>query len=149
MKTRTKILSVLVALLPAALAVVAVKLEDPRELVQLESEAQASDDTITFLDPLVVRPDRSLPEAVRYELGLSESSIPHHRHHHRGHNVSFKSPVSGVGARKVSPCVRRNGITICDPKAHTRTPISRRPRRHRSWYLPERSTNELKPFGTE
>lgn len=154
MKTRTKTLvGILVALLPAALATVAIQLEDPREFIRLGEPAEVSQADVTFLSADTVRPDRTFSEAVKYELGLVQvkpQATPrrHHRHHHhRAHNVSLKTPVAGVGAHKAAPCTRRDGITICDPKALTRTKTDRRPRRSRSWYLPERETQKLEPFG--
>lgn len=153
MTTRTKILSVLIALLPAALATVAVNLESPPEFVQLGETSQV-EVAVIEVPEVTVRADRTLPEAVRYELGLPKDEPVkrhhrHHRHHHRGHNVSFQTPVAGVGARKAAPCTRRDGITICDPKALTRTRVDRRPRRSRGWYLPERETHTLEPFGSK
>jgi len=149
MTTRTKIISVLIALLPAVLATVAVKLESPPEFVQLGQTPQVEASVIR-LPEVKIRPDRTFPQAVRYELGLETPIRRHHRrhHHHRRQDVSSESTFSVV-APKGPPCIRRNGITICDPQAHTRTKIDRRPRRHRSWYLPKRDTATLEPFGNE
>lgn len=158
MKTRTKILSVLVALLPAALATVAVKLEAPPEYVQLGETTQVAEAVIEIPE-VTIRPDRTFSEAVKYELGLKSSEtkpVRRHHRHHRHHNVSFQTPVAGVGAHKpgtsptgAAPCTRRDGITICDPKALTRTRVDRKPRRSRGWYLPERKTQSLEPFGSK
>jgi len=151
MKTRTKIaVGILATLLPALVGSIAVQLEGPREIVQLgAAEAQAAQASVVFLNPDVIRRNRTFEEAVKYELGLTRPDdtepLRRHRHHHRGQNVS----VAPGKVHKVSPCTRRDGITICDPKALTRTKIDRRPRRSHSWYLPERETQTLEPFGTE
>jgi hypothetical protein len=156
MKTRTKTLvGILVALVPAALATVAIKLEPPREFVKLGQEDPVEAASFEVLPEVIITPDRTFPEAVRYELGISPERVRKHRRHHRHHRHHYRAQNVSLAPGKVKqpagppPCVKRNGITICDPKADTRTPITRRPRRHRSWYLPERPTNELEPFGNE
>jgi hypothetical protein len=158
MKTRTKIVGILVALLPAVLCAAAVQLEGPPEVVKLgESPDQASEPSITFLthDTIRPKPIRTLSEQVRYEFGLEAPKVrKHRRHHHRRHHRSRPVSYSPPALPKAPPkapvlCMRTNGVTICDPKAHTRTKIDRRPRRDRSWYLPERRTDQIDPFGNE
>jgi hypothetical protein len=162
MKTRTKIVGILVALLPAVLCAAAVQLEGPPEMVKL-GEGAIEEPSITFLthDTIRPKPIRTLSEQVRYEFGLEAPKVRKHRRHHRKHHwkhhrhlrprpASYKAPALPEAPPKAPVlCVRRNGITICDPKAHTRTKIGRRPRRGRSWYLPERRTNRIEPFGDE
>jgi hypothetical protein len=157
MKTRTKIVGILVALLPAVLCAAAVQLEGPPELVKLgEGLDQASEPSITFLthDTIRPKPIRTLSEQVRYEFGLEAPKVRKHRRHHhrrpRPRPASYKAPALPKAPPKAPVlCMRTNGITICDPKAHTRTKIDRRPRRGRSWYLPERRTDQIEPFGDE
>jgi hypothetical protein len=158
MKTRTKIVvGILVSLLPAVLCAAAVQLEGTSEVVKLEEVSnQASKPSITFLtyDTIRPKPTRTLSEQVRYEFRLEAPKIrKRHRKHHRHPRprpASYKAPALPKTPPKAPVlCVRRNGITICDPQAHTRTKIGRRPRRGRSWYLPERGTATLEPFGDE
>ena len=149
MKTKIKIAIVgtLVALLPGALAIVAIKLEGPREFVQLGQEDQAAETSVAFSTSDTTLPDRTFPEAVRYELGITPEKVRKHRRPHRAQNVSLAPGAVKRPGRP--PCVKRGGITICDPKTDTRTSIRRRPHRSHGWYLPKRPTNELKPFGNE